>query len=235
MKKKVWLLATLVLAGCSAQGDGDTSSSAGTEVSASSVSSEVVSSTESKKESSSLLDTATDSLPGESSSTDSAGTGENDSSRGGGSGEVPGESADIALHIPDTLKQDEGSSLYEEVINVAKEFTETTAPLSEEGLFTLSYTGYYIENEDGKVQAYFIGVNRVGEPMQNLSFTLNFLVDDQPVWDDVRFTLHEDEFGTQPNNTAMPIFLDIPTGKEDLLMNAEPEKTFIEIKNLEVD
>lgn len=138
----------------------------------------------------------------------------------------------IRLYVPDTLREDEGSDLFGEVIDVAEQFTTESAPLSEEGLFTLSYTGYYIENEEGNIQAYFIGVNRVGEPLSNLSFTLNFLVGETAVWDNIKFTLDESEFGVQPNQSAMPIFLDIPVDKEQILMDAKPEETFIEIKDL---
>lgn len=231
MKKMIGALTVLLLAGCSSGGtDNASSDSTGVESSIHSSISESVVSKESvsSEESSSVVDTAIESLPAE--------TSESEESRGEGVGGIgEDKSSDISLYVPDTLRQDEGSDLYSDVIDVAEQFTAESAPLSEEGLFTLSYTGYYIENEDGKVQAYFIGVNRVGEELSNLTFTLNFLVGDTPVWDNVNFTLNESEFGKQPQNSAMPIFLDIPTGKEQLLMDAQPNETFIEIKDLSME
>ncbi|MDE1548357.1 hypothetical protein [Jeotgalibaca caeni] len=139
------------------------------------------------------------------------------------------------MYIPTALRESEGTELYNEVIGVAEDFTTTNANLGEEELFTLSYTGYFIENEDGPLQAFFMGINRVGTPLTNLSFTLNFLVGEEAVWENTVFTLYEDEFGEQPVNTAMPIFLDVPAGKEELLKGATPEQSFIEIFDLEVE
>ena len=232
MKKMIGILSILLLAGCSAGGnDNKTSSSMSVEsTNISSIQESVVSSeTMSSEEMNSAIETSSESLSMETSSSVAESIGEGI----GGLGDD--KSSEITLYVPDTLKQDEGTELYTDVVNVAEQFTAESAPLSEEGLFTLSYTGYYIENEEGKIQAYFIGVNRVGEPLHNLSFVLNFLVDDTPVWDNVTFTLDDSEFGEQPNHSAMPIFLDIPEGKEDLLMNAQPEQTFIEIKDLTLE
>ncbi len=232
MKKMVGILSILLLAGCSAGGNDSESSSSMLvdSISPSSIQESVVSSeTMSSEETSSTVAVSSESLSMETSSSEAESRGE------GVGGLGKDESSEITLYVPDTLKQDEGTELYTDVMGVAEQFTTESAPLSEEGLFTLSYTGYYIENEEGKIQAYFIGVNRVGEPLHNLSFVLNFLVDDTPVWDNVSFTLDESEFGEQPNNSAMPIFLDIPEGKEDLLMNAQPEQTFIEIKDLTLE
>lgn len=231
MKKFAWLVAIFLLAGCTGGGNGDTTDTADTGVIETSDTTEVSSEVSSIEES--ISDTATTSLPEESS----------EESRGGGAGGAgedtsagtPGESQDLTLFIPDTLRQSEGTQVYNDVINVAEDFTAENSGLAEEGLFTLSYTGFYIENEGGPLQGFFMGVNRTGQPLTNLSFTLNFLVAEQPVWENTVFTLHESEFGTQPVDTAMPIFLDVPAGREDLLLNAQPGETFIEIFDLQVN
>ncbi|UJF16357.1 hypothetical protein LZ578_04320 [Jeotgalibaca sp. MA1X17-3] len=218
MKRIISASLILLLAGCSTGSkDNESTSSIGSDTVAQS---SVVESNTSME--------STSSLPVESSKSE-------ESNKNNVEGLETDESSSIRLYVPDTLREDEESDLFGEVIEVAEQFTTESAPLSEEGLFTLSYTGYYIENEEGNIQAYFIGVNRVGEPLSNLSFTLNFLVGETAVWDHVTFTLDESEFGVQPNQSAMPIFLDIPVGKEQILMDAKPEETFIEIKDLAME
>lgn len=225
MKKIISVGIVLLLAGCSV-GSGESESSSSIDIDSTAQSS-IIESIDSSEQMNSSMDSATDSLSVDSSENES-------SSEESVQGLAKDESADISLYVPDTLRQDEGSDLYDEVMDVANQFTVESAPLSEDGLYTLSYTGYYIENEDGNIQAYFIGVNRVGESLSNLKFTLNFLVGETAVWDNVNFTLDESEFGVQPNHSAMPIFLNIPAGKEQILMDAKPEETFIEIKDLGV-
>lgn len=139
----------------------------------------------------------------------------------------------ITLYIPTALRQDEASPLYEDVISIAEQFTAEAETLSNADHFTLVYTGYYIENNDGTIQGYFMGFNQTGMPLRDLEFTLDFIVGETPVWENTRFTLYADEFGEQPDRTAMPIFLDVPPGKEELLINAEAEETFVEITDLQ--
>lgn len=143
------------------------------------------------------------------------------------------ETDGFTLYIPTALQQDEASPLYEEVIAIAEQFVQEGESLSTPDHFTLVYTGYYIENQDGTIQGYFMGFNQTGQPLRDLGFTLNFVVGDAPVWEEMRFNLYADEFGEQPDQTAMPIFLDVPPGKEDLLINATSEETYVEITDLE--
>lgn len=216
MKKIGLALALFLLAGCSPGGT-DSQEASTSAVTPSSVEEQPAASTASSNESVS---------PPASVSSEEAES-MVDTSNGSGEG--------MTLYIPDTLKQDEASPLYGQVVEIAEQFTEEGTTLGEEGLFTLIYTGYYIENEDGTVQGYFMGINRVGEPLRNLSFVLNFLVKGTPVWDSMKFNLYEDEFGVQPDNTVMPIFLDVPDGREDLLINALPEETEVEIFDLQTN
>lgn len=225
VKKFAWLAAMFLLVGCTGDGNGD--------VATDTADTSSIETVETSSVEESVVDTATDSLPPEESSTEeSRGTGT------GGAGSdtgTAGESQDLTLYIPNALTESEGSQIYNDVIGVAETFTAENAALGDEGLFTISYTGYYIENEGGPLQGFFMGINRTGQPLTNLSFTLNFTVGGEPVWSNTVFTLHEEEFGTQPVNTAMPIFLDVPSGLEDLLMNAMPEETFIEIFDLQMN
>lgn len=219
MKRYVWLIALLFLVGCTTE---DTDGNNGTDIDT----------TESIVESNSIevSDTAVESLPDESSSSES----QTDVSSETPTTVAPGEREALTVHIPTALSRDEGTEIYDEIIAVAEDFVTFNAELGEEDLFTLSYTGYHIENEGGKLQAFFMGINRVDQPLTELTFTLNFLVGETPVWSNTQFTLAEEEFGTQPINTAMPIFLDVPEGKEELLKNATPEESYIEIFDLEV-
>ncbi|AZP03492.1 hypothetical protein [Jeotgalibaca ciconiae] len=218
MKKLVWLTALFLLVGCTDSGDSESSS-------------EVVD-TSTEVSSETIESVSSESSSEVASSEESRGTGGTSESGVDNGGE---EGQSLTLYVPDTLRQDEGTEIYNDVISVANEFTETNANLGEVGLFTLSYTGYYIEREDGGLQAFFMGINRIGEPLKNLSFNLNFVVGGTPVWDNMKFTLDESEFGEHPNNTAMPVFLDVPAGNEELLMNATPEETNIEITDLQVN
>ena len=215
MKKWAWLTAVFLLAACGNDGGND----ATTETVSSDVPTEITSKTSDvdSEESVSSIESEVVSETTESES------------------EMSGESGGLTLYIPDTLKKDEGTVLYDDVIAVATEFTEVNPDLGEIGLFTLSYTGYYIERDDGSLQAFFMGINRIGEPLKNLSFQLNFVVNDTAIWDNVTFTLDESEFGEHPNHSAMPIFLDVPVGNEQRLMDAVPEETLIEIKNLQIN
>lgn len=215
MKKFVWLLALLFVVGCTNDGGNENN---GTDIDT----------TESQVESepTEVSDTAIESLPDE--------TSESDVSSETPVASNPGKKVALDVYVPTALQRDTGTEIYDEIITVAEDFVVYNAELGDEELFTLSYTGYHIENENGKLQAFFMGINRVNQPLADLTFTLNFIVGETPVWENMEFTLAEGEFGTQPVNTAMPIFLDVPAGNEELLKNATPEESYIEIYDLEV-
>lgn len=138
----------------------------------------------------------------------------------------------LDLYIPDVLKQDEGTEDYDQVIAIAEEYAASTEG-AEEGLFTIFYTGYYLENTDGTLQGYFVGMNRTGQPLADLQFVLDFAINDTKVWDNQLVYLEEAEFGQFPNEAAFPFFLQATPGMEETLKAAEPGNIQISISDIQ--
>ncbi|MGP6139529.1 MULTISPECIES: hypothetical protein [unclassified Jeotgalibaca] len=203
LKHLVWLSAFFVLAGCSTNTDSEES-----------ISSETISE-----------DTGLDSNESSIATEESRGTGGTTASEGE-------ETESLDLYIPDVLKQDEGTEDYDQVIAIAEEYASSTEG-AEEGLFTIFYTGYYLENADGTLQGYFIGMNRTGKPLTDLQFVLDFTVNETKVWDNQLVYLEESEFGQFPNESAFPFFLQATPGTEETLMSAEPGNIQISITDIQ--
>lgn len=213
LKHLAWLSAFFVLAGCSPEAE--------TENEGIISSSEVVSE-ESQEESS----VATE---------ESRGTGGNmasESSSEANDDAIADNTEGLDLYIPDVLKKDEGTEDYDQVIAIAEEYAASTEG-AEEGLFTIFYTGYYLENTDGTLQGYFIGMNRTGQPLTDLQFVLDFSVNDTKVWDNQLVYLEEAEFGQFPNEAAFPFFLQATPGMEETLKSAEPGNIQISISDIQ--
>lgn len=138
----------------------------------------------------------------------------------------------LDLYIPDVLKQDEGTEDYDQVIAIAEEYAASTEG-AEEGLFTIFYTGYYLENTDGTLQGYFVGMNRTGQPLADLQFVLDFAINDTKVWDNQLVYLEEAEFGQFPDEAAFPFFLQATPGTEETLKSAEPGNIQISITDIQ--
>lgn len=204
LKHLAWLSAFFVLAGCSS--DAETESEE--------ASSSIVVSEESQTESSIATE-------------ESLGNGGNVASD-----DTVNNTESLDLYIPDVLKQDEGTEDYDQVIAIAEEYASSTEG-AEEGLFTIFYTGYYLENTDGTLQGYFIGMNRTGQPLKDLQFVLDFAINDAKVWDNQLVYLEEAEFGQFPNEAAFPFFLQATPGMEETLKAAEPGNIQISISDIQ--
>lgn len=203
LKNVAWLSAFFILAGCSTENDNVESTS-------------TVISEDTTSESS---------IEATSQAEESRGTGGNTTSNS--------ESTEgLDLYIPDVLKQDEGTADYDQVIAIAEEYASSTEG-AEEGLFTIFYTGYYLENTDGTLQGYFIGMNRTGKPLADLEFVLDFAVNDEKVWDNQLVYLEKAEFGEFPDEAAFPFFLQATPGTEEILKAAEPGNLQISISDIQ--
>ena len=211
LKHLAWLSAFFVLAGCSPEAEVETETE------------ETLSSSEIVSEESSI---ATEESRGTGGSTTS------ESSSEASEDTVADHTEGLDLYIPDVLKKDEGTEDYDQVIAIAEEYAASTEG-AEEGLFTIFYTGYYLENTDGTLQGYFIGMNRTGKPLTDLQFVLDFAVNDTKVWDNQLVYLEEAEFGQFPSEAAFTFFLQATTGMEETLKAAEPGTIQISISDIQ--
>ena len=88
-------------------------------------------------------------------------------------------------------------------------------------------------DDNGNQQMLFLGVNRIGTPVKNITFDITLgSTEGDMVWENFPVTLDEDSVGVMENNTALPIFLPVTSQEQiDVMKTISQENLVMEINN----
>src|SRR5690606_12699837 len=88
-------------------------------------------------------------------------------------------------------------------------------------------------DENGNQQMLFLGVNRIGTPVKNVTFEITLgSTEGDMVWENLPVTLDEEFTGVIENNAALPIFLPVTSqGQIDVMQTISQENLVMEINN----
>ncbi|WP_249870764.1 hypothetical protein [Oceanobacillus saliphilus] len=88
-------------------------------------------------------------------------------------------------------------------------------------------------DEEGNQQMLFLGVNRLGAPVKNVTFNITLgSTEGDMVWEDFLVTLDEETAGVLENNAALPIFLPVTSQEQiDAMNTISQENLVMEINN----
>lgn len=93
-----------------------------------------------------------------------------------------------------------------------------------------------VQYEDGSKGIVFLAINRLNEPIRNLTFELTFgHQDGEYIFEDYVVDLPEDYMGVLEADGAVPFFLDISDEDEALFERLTPENVYIEMSNFGID
>ncbi|MEI3614946.1 hypothetical protein [Pseudogracilibacillus sp. SO30301A] len=85
-----------------------------------------------------------------------------------------------------------------------------------------------VEDAEGNQQMLFLGVNRLGAPVKNITFDITLgSTEGDMVWEDFPVTLDEEIAGVLENNAAMPIFLPVTSQEQIDVMNTISQENLV--------
>ncbi|WP_449354452.1 hypothetical protein ACUL41_15340 [Virgibacillus natechei] len=91
-------------------------------------------------------------------------------------------------------------------------------------------------NEDGSNSLLFLAINRLEEPIKNLSFEMTFgNQNGEYIWEDSGVTFPEEQFGVLKPDHAMPFMLDITQEQVDLYDSLDMDNVHMEMANYSMD
>jgi len=157
----------------------------------------------------------------------------------GNNGEAGGNEAekeDLQLHVTKVDEEDgvtiENSEFYQQVDEFVQENSKFGAP---NDFSMLSFS--LAEDPLGNPQMLFIGVNRLGAPVTNITFDFSLgNTGGDMVWEDAPVVIDEESTGVLEDNAAVPIFLPVTSEEQIELMNTiSQENVVIEFNNFEFE
>ncbi|WP_277631051.1 hypothetical protein [Atopococcus tabaci] len=207
MKRAVgWLLGAFFLVGCAGGGTTEDTTDAGVAV-----------------DTTIVEDTSAEEGTSADTSEADSGSATGTSGRNGPSnGQGEDDTASQILFVPQksdieaglTVENDEALRMLEQLVLEADE-----NELGVEEDVAIHFTGLYLDNAESK-DAIFLIVNRTDMAMTNVESELSFgSADGEMVMDRTPVQLPEDSFGVLEPNTAMPLYITVDTGKEEVLLN----------------
>ncbi|HIZ71340.1 MAG TPA: hypothetical protein H9808_06205 [Candidatus Atopostipes pullistercoris] len=128
----------------------------------------------------------------------------------------------IITFVPQKSDLDAGLSVESDETLAELEGLVENADYSEIGIeddVAIQYTGLYYETDDS-IQPIFMLTNKTDQSFTNMDMTVSFKsAEGDPVFDQEKFHLSEDEFGILKPYTSMPLYLTIDPTKLETLEN----------------
>ncbi|KYG26013.1 hypothetical protein [Alkalihalobacillus trypoxylicola] len=122
----------------------------------------------------------------------------------------------------------ENNELFQEL----NDFVEQNPDAGTENDFSMT-SMTMIQDPEGNQQMIFLGFNRLGESIKNVSFSYSLgNTEGDMVWDNFEVLLDEEMIGAIPNNTAIPVALPITSQEQiDLLNTLSQENVVMQFDN----
>ncbi len=126
----------------------------------------------------------------------------------------------------------ENSENYQVINEFVKENSKSGAPND----FSLLSVSTVVDGA-GNQQMLFLGVNRIGTPVKNVTFELTLgSTEGDMVWENMPVTLDEESAGVIENNAAIPIFMPITSQEQiDAMNKISQENLVMEFNNFEFE
>lgn len=142
------------------------------------------------------------------------------------------------LHLQVTkVDEDAGVSVENnEMYQMLDEFVQENPKFGVADDFSMQSVTLVTDTSDNQ-KMLFLGVNRLGAPVKNVTFNLSLgNTDGDMVWEDFPVILDEEVAGVLENNAALPIFLPITSQEQIELMNTiSQENLYIEFKDFKYE
>ncbi|MEI3597597.1 MULTISPECIES: hypothetical protein [unclassified Oceanobacillus] len=117
----------------------------------------------------------------------------------------------------------ENSEIYQELNEFVKENSKFGTP-NDFSLLSVSM----VEDAEGNQQMLFLGVNRLGSPVKNITFDITLgSTEGDMVWEDFPVTLDEENAGVLETNAALPIFLPVTSQEQIDVMNTISQENLV--------
>ncbi|GAF65087.1 hypothetical protein BTS2_1985 [Bacillus sp. TS-2] len=122
----------------------------------------------------------------------------------------------------------ENNELFQEL----NDFVEQNPDAGTENDFSMT-SMTMIQDAEGNQQMMFLGFNRLGESIKNVSFSYSLgNTDGDMVWENFEVILDEEMIGTIPNNTAIPITLPLTSQEQvDVLNTINQDNVLMQFDN----
>lgn len=122
----------------------------------------------------------------------------------------------------------ENSETYQQLNEFVKENAQFGAP-NDFSMLSVSMA----EDSEGNQQMLFLGVNRIGSPVKNVTFDITLgSTEGDMVWENFPVTLDEETAGVIENNAALPIFLPVTSQEQiDAMNKISQENLVMEFNN----
>lgn len=135
------------------------------------------------------------------------------------------EREETVLILSNAFEEANQNSENNELVALAEDFLTSNPNLGSEDSVTLTYTGYWYEEND-QFSGVFLLTNKTGQTLNDFSFAIDWNYDGEIIYDSFLVNYYAESMNILPDHSTILLLLPIENEKQDLVREMESLDNF---------